>query len=88
MIGHSAAEYVFIRISIFGLRAIAPLSISYVAFYLAKWYQGDRLESPALTALAVYTALEAGFYLFVYLPRSKRLQKVRITLSGDLRGGT
>ncbi|CDO70326.1 hypothetical protein BN946_scf184843.g15 [Trametes cinnabarina] len=69
MIGDSPPEYVFIRLSILALRSIAPLSILYVALsayhgrFLFRWWLG------------LYAVAEAAFYLFVFLPRSKLLQK-------------
>ncbi|KAM5536343.1 hypothetical protein V8D89_009995 [Ganoderma adspersum] len=69
MIGRSLAEYVFIRLSILGLRLIAPLSITYLA---TSWYHGRPLFS---TGLAIYAAAEASFYLLVVIPRRRVLQK-------------
>lgn len=71
MIGHSIPEYVFIRVSITILRLIAPLSIIYLAgcYYTQQW-----ILSPWLSA---YAAVEATFYLLIYLPRSMFMQKVR-----------
>ena len=70
MIGHSWSEYVFIRLSIFALRSIAPLSILYSCFSL---YYGRLLYSRWLGA---YAAAEAAFYLLVFIPRTRFLQKV------------
>ncbi|KAI0771077.1 Alpha/Beta hydrolase protein [Trametes elegans] len=69
MIGDSFPEYVFIRLSILGLRLIAPLSIVYTCF---SWYYGHFLCSPWL---GWYAVAEAAFYLLVFLPRSRLLQK-------------
>ena len=74
MIGNSRPEYVFIRISIIGLRLIAPLSIIYLA---ASYYAAAFLCSPFL---GVYALIEAAFYLFVYLPRSFYLQRVKFPI--------
>ncbi|KAI0351556.1 alpha/beta-hydrolase [Trametes cingulata] len=57
MIGDSLPEYVFIRLSILGLRLIAPLSILYVGY---SWYHHQFLYSKWLGAYAV---AEAAFYL-------------------------
>ena|SRR5712675_2035184 len=77
MIGTTRPEYVFIRISIFALRLIAPLSILYLAVsYNAKTF----LWSPFL---GVYALIEAVFYLLVYLPRSYYLQRVRLLSPHD-----
>ena len=70
MIGHSLPEYIFIRSCIFGLRLVAPLSITYVA---ASWYSGQWVWSGPLK---YYVLLEAAFYLFVYIPRHRYMQKV------------
>ena len=75
MIGHSLAEYVFIRLSILGLRLIAPLSITYLA---VSWYHGNTLLLPGV---AIYAAAEASFYLLVVIPRRRVLQKVRVKFS-------
>jgi hypothetical protein len=74
MIGNSWSEYVFIRIAVFALRLVAPLS----TVYLAASYHADAfLLSPFL---GVYALIEAAFYFFVYLPRSYYLQRVRSML--------
>lgn len=79
MIGHSSLEYIFIRISIFGVRLVTPLSVAYVA------YSTYLQQIPKPLPLFYYAAIEAGFYFLVYLPRSFYLQKVRciITLPND-----
>ncbi|KAI0293585.1 hypothetical protein BC826DRAFT_1186041 [Russula brevipes] len=69
MIGRSWPEYVFIRTAILGLRLVAPLSIVHLA---ASCRAGAFLWSPLLGA---YTLVESAFFLFVYLPRSYRLQQ-------------
>ncbi|KAI0293580.1 hypothetical protein BC826DRAFT_1105012 [Russula brevipes] len=69
MIGRSWPEYVFIRTAILGLRLVAPLSIVYLA---ASCRAGAFLWSSLLGA---YTLVESAFFLFVYLPRSYRLQQ-------------
>ena len=71
MIGDSFPEYVFIRLSILCLRLIAPLSILYLAL---SWYYHRFLYSHWLS---IYAAAEASFYLLVFIPRMKVLQKVR-----------
>lgn len=72
MIGQSLPEYIFIRISIAGLRLIAPLSLVYLA---ASIQHGAFLWS---RILGFYAAAEALFYVLVYLPRSVLMQQVRI----------
>jgi len=74
MIGKSIPEYLFIRVSIAGLRLIAPASIVYLA---VSAFQRQLLLSPWLGLVAIP---EACFYLFVYLPRHRRLQKVRLDI--------
>lgn len=70
MIGHSLPELVFIRTCILGLRLIAPLSIAHVA---ASLWRGHWIVS---RWLGYYAIVEAVFYLCVYMPRSRHLQKV------------
>ena len=70
MIGRSVPEYIFIRLCIIGLRLVAPLSIVYLGF---SYYRGHFLWSAFLGAYAV---AEAAFYLLVFLPRNRLLQKV------------
>ncbi|OCH92258.1 alpha/beta-hydrolase [Obba rivulosa] len=72
MIGHSIPEYIFIRISIWSLQAVVPLSVAYT---IASWYTGRFLYSPWLGG---YALLEAAFYVLVYLPRRFLLQKAAI----------
>ena len=76
MIGHSFPEYVFIRVSIFALRLVAPLSIICL---FASWYRAECVYSQWL---GYYAVIEVAFYLGVYLPRSYLLQQV-ITSSGS-----
>jgi hypothetical protein len=71
MIGQSLPEYVFIRLCILGLRAIAPLSFVYFIVCAAL---REIWLSPVLLA---YAAIEASFYLFVYLPRRIMFHRVR-----------
>ncbi|KAL1743415.1 hypothetical protein HDZ31DRAFT_83410 [Schizophyllum fasciatum] len=69
MLGNSRTEYIFIRICIVLLRAVAPLSIAYLIYCFARGIA--IVSSPVgLAALA-----EASFFLFVYLPRKRQLQK-------------
>ena len=75
MISNSFPEYVFIRICIAALRAIAPLSLVYT---LASWYEARFLYS---RSLGLYALAEACFYVFVYLPRSFYLQKASLSPS-------
>jgi hypothetical protein len=72
MIGQTWPKYVFIRLSIFGLRLVAPLLILYLA---VSWSASTFLWLPLL---GVYALIEALFFLLVYLPRNYSLQRVRI----------
>ncbi|KZP07992.1 hypothetical protein FIBSPDRAFT_922742 [Athelia psychrophila] len=74
MIGKTLHEYIGIRLAITAIRLVAPLSLLYIALSLA---QRRVLVSPWLAA---YAALEASFYLLVYLPRDHYLQKVSLSL--------
>lgn len=69
MIGTSFYEYVFIRASIFILRSITPACICYTAAYLIRPF-----HFPGAPFLFAYTAIETGFYLLIYLPRTLYLQ--------------
>ena len=71
MLGNSRPEYIFIRLCIVLLRAVAPLSIAYLALCLIL----RRILFSRLICLAALA--EALFFLCVYLPRKKALQKVR-----------
>ncbi|KAI0063410.1 hypothetical protein BV25DRAFT_1990788 [Artomyces pyxidatus] len=70
MLGQSLPEYIFIRISIAGLRLIAPASIAYLA---SSWYAGEFLWS---RTLGVYAVVEALFCFLVYFPRRVRMQQM------------
>ncbi|KAL8308821.1 hypothetical protein RB593_006905 [Gaeumannomyces tritici] len=62
-------DYIFIRTSIFLLHLVAPLSIFYS---LARWLVYPLFHIPQI--LEIWLALEAVFYLVVYLPLSLHLQ--------------
>ncbi|KAF1993830.1 hypothetical protein P154DRAFT_49468 [Amniculicola lignicola CBS 123094] len=68
MIGTSVPEYLFIRTSIFALRAITPLSVFYVAFSIA-----DPPVSIAGRALLSWCVVETSFYVFHFF-RKRSLQ--------------
>lgn len=71
MIGNSTYEYVFIRVCIFFLHWIAPISLlSCPATFVI-----ESLKSSIPFALKVWISLEAAFFLLVYLPRSYYLQR-------------
>ncbi|VDB89625.1 unnamed protein product [Peniophora sp. CBMAI 1063] len=67
MLGKSLPEYIFIRLSILGLRSVFPAC----ALYLAREiYLSHSLLSP----FNLYALAEVLFYFLVFLPRSSRLQ--------------
>ncbi|EEU33859.1 uncharacterized protein NECHADRAFT_101054 [Fusarium vanettenii 77-13-4] len=70
MVETSVWDYVFIRTCIFLLHLIAPLS---VAYSLVGWLVHIPLHAPRI--LKIWLALEAAFYLLVYLPRKAYLQR-------------
>lgn len=76
MIGTSLLDYIEIQAAITAIRAVAPLSILHLA---ASACTRHFLVSPWL---GLYAALEASFYLFVYVPRKRRLQRVSLTRIG------
>ncbi|KAF9697633.1 hypothetical protein EKO04_004350 [Ascochyta lentis] len=69
MIGTSVPQYIFIRLCIFALRLITPLSIFYVSFSLA-----EHPTSAGGRFLLTWSIIEAAFWLFVYIPRKRALQ--------------
>ncbi|KAJ3453283.1 hypothetical protein MRS44_017530 [Fusarium solani] len=71
MIGISTWDYIFIRTCIFLLHLVAPLSVVYS---LVSWLIHLPFHIPHV--LEVWLALEAVFYLLVYLPRKNYLQTV------------
>ncbi|CAI6089270.1 unnamed protein product [Clonostachys chloroleuca] len=70
MVGTSTSDYIFIRTSIILLHLVAPLS---VAYSLASSL--GRLPFQPPRVLHVWLILEAVFYLVIYLPRKKYLQR-------------
>ena len=76
MIGKSTPEYVFIRLSILGLRSILPACVLCLAveIYLFHWL---ALWLVLINPSSLYALAEVLFYLLVFLPRSSRLQAVR-----------
>lgn len=74
MIGTSFGEYVFIRICIFLLRTIAPLSLLYCLLFLAV--RPGKLEKYRLPiALEIWLLSESLFYVLLYLPLRTYLQR-------------
>ncbi|TRM61261.1 hypothetical protein BD626DRAFT_538215 [Schizophyllum amplum] len=74
MLGNHLYEYVFIRTCILALRAIAPLTIIGVPLYVVARLKGVSIPLP-IHVIAGIAAAEASFFLFVYLPRKRYLQK-------------
>lgn len=70
MVPNNLPHYVFIRLSIWALRAIAPASIAYC---LARGLGRGFLSWP----LEVLAVAEALFYLCVSLPRQRMLDRSR-----------
>ncbi|KAJ4243208.1 hypothetical protein NW764_016602 [Fusarium oxysporum] len=70
MAGTSLWDYIFIRASIFLLHLIAPLSVAYSLVNLLA-----RLPFQFPRVLQAWLGLEALFYLAVYLPLNKYLQR-------------
>lgn len=69
MIGTSIPEYIFIRLCIFALRLVTPLSIFYVSFSLA-----EHPTSAFGRFLLTWSIIEALFWVAVYIPRKRALQ--------------
>ena len=69
MIGTTFYEYIFIRTSIFLLRSVTPICICYTTAYIIR-----PLHFLGAKFLFAYAAIETGFYLFIYLPRTFYLQ--------------
>jgi hypothetical protein len=70
MAGTSLWDYIFIRTSIFLLHLVAPLSVVYSLVRLLV-----RLPFQFPRVLQAWLALEALFYLAVYLPLKEYLQR-------------
>jgi hypothetical protein len=70
MAGTSLWDYIFIRVCITALHFIAPLSIVYS---FAKLFFTIPFQIPLV--LQIWLALEALFYLVVYLPLNRHLQR-------------
>lgn len=74
MIGTSRAEYVFIRLCIVLLHCLAPLCILYCIFVVACYGFKATLYRFPLVVEAI-AAAETVFYLLVYLPYRRYLQR-------------
>ncbi|MCJ1314772.1 hypothetical protein MMC15_000084 [Xylographa vitiligo] len=74
MIGTSFKEYAFIRVCIFFLHYIAPISIA--CCVLTLFIRHSVFRIPKL--LEIIAIAETAFYLFIYLPRRYYLQHAAI----------
>lgn len=70
MIGTSATEYAFIRVCIFILHCVAPLSLLYCGIAIAISYQKPRLP----TAIELWPIAEALFWTCFFIPYRSYLQ--------------
>ena len=70
MIAKSLWDYIFIRTCILFLHLVAPLSVIYSLASLLV-----RIPFQLPRVLQAWLAVEAAFYLVVYLPRKQYLQK-------------
>ncbi|KAF8343122.1 uncharacterized protein EI90DRAFT_3115609 [Cantharellus anzutake] len=89
MIGDSRPEYILVRSGIFLLRSITPVCFAGFIGGCAVFFQHLlRSEAsipatlgaiirrhPGYFGLWCYAALESAFFIFVYLPRKKQIQK-------------
>ncbi|KZT12076.1 uncharacterized protein LAESUDRAFT_733939 [Laetiporus sulphureus 93-53] len=66
------ADYIVVRVLIICLQLVAPLSVAYM---LLSYYAGYWIFSKWL---GWYALAEIAFYVFVYLPRQRLLQKPAI----------
>lgn len=74
MIGTSRAEYLFIRLCIFGLHYLAPFCIFYSVY--AVVVHGSKSALFRLPfVVEVYAAAETLFFLLIYLPYHYYLQR-------------
>jgi hypothetical protein len=78
MIPNTPIYFIFIRITILCLRAVAPLSILYCSFYLF----GVRFLPAVLEIIII---AEAAFYILVSLPRQHALDKSTPRVKARLR---
>ncbi|MCJ1274807.1 hypothetical protein MMC21_002605 [Puttea exsequens] len=74
MIGDSLREYIFIRLCIYFLHFLAPLSILYCTVFLLL--KPDAYRIPWW--LEFYCLAETLFYIIVYLPRRYSLQRAAV----------
>ncbi|KAH7909220.1 hypothetical protein BJ138DRAFT_992178, partial [Hygrophoropsis aurantiaca] len=76
MIGQSIPEYIFIRISILGLRLVAPASLIYMGCRLALYPWNSQI--PTISWIDALAFSESLFYTLVYLPRRRSFQKAAV----------
>jgi len=74
LIGNSIPEYIFIRIAIYALRLVAPVSLLYLLLLVAIPSLRHRQHGWWIP-LDIWTAAEATFFLFCYLPMKVLLQR-------------
>ncbi|CAI6331698.1 unnamed protein product [Periconia digitata] len=69
MIDHGIPQYIFIRLCIFALRLITPLSIFFCSLSIA-----DPPRHGFTKFLLAWSIIETAFWLLVFLPRKRALQ--------------
>ncbi|KAJ4490422.1 hypothetical protein J3R30DRAFT_3277708 [Lentinula aciculospora] len=74
MLGSTIHEYAFIRACITLLRLVAPASLIYLSSCI--YTKSFTLNSATPSWIFAIALFEASFYVFVYRPRKKTLQKV------------
>ncbi|TKA66499.1 hypothetical protein B0A49_06634 [Cryomyces minteri] len=71
MIGNSLGAYCFIKGCIYLLQSVTPLSI---LCFVSTSITGPS-SNPAVLALQIWAVAETVFFIFIYLPRKRFLQK-------------
>ena len=77
MIGNSIPEMILVRTCIFGLKAVAPISVIYTLLRVLALPAEYALPLP----LEVWMFAETAFYAGVYYPNKYRSQRVRPFMS-------
>lgn len=75
MIGKSKRALFFIRFCIVGLHYVAPLSLCYCALIVGLYGFRTAVTSPVPLIIEAVAVAESLFYLFVYLPYRRFLQR-------------
>lgn len=73
MIGTTLHEYVFIKVCIFVLQYATPLCLGALALLCARFGLGT-FALPISSFLIAYSALDALYYLFIWVPHNKQLK--------------